>query len=253
MVKDGKILISEIFKSIDGEGFHSGQPTVFVRTFGCNLRCPWCDTKTTWTLQQHEKIYGRQPIWMTVEEIFDKVEELEKDFPFKSICLTGGEPLMEENKELMIELIKMFCRNDYAVNVETNGAVDYSDYVNLRNEDWACTMLHKDFYGNRAGLSLITDWKLPTSKMNDKMIESNLSILTENDLIKCVITDDPEDWKEFERICRSGTKAKLYLSPCFGQVTMSKIPEFVIAHPEYKITAQLQAHKFFWDPNKIGV
>ena len=111
----------------------------------------------------------------------------------------------------------------------------------------------QSIFCNREGLSLITDWKLPCSKMNKKMIESNLSILGELDVIKCVITDAPEDWEEFERICKSGTKAKLYLSPCFGEVTMSRIPEFVIAHPEYKITAQLQQHKFFWSPKEKDV
>ena len=253
MVREDKVAISEIFKSIDGEGFHSGQPTVFVRTFGCNLRCPWCDTKTTWTIQQHEKVYGRQPVWMTVEEIFNRVEELEKGFPFKSICLTGGEPLMEENKEFMFKLIKTFCENRYAVNVETDGAVDYSDYIELRQPGSVFEVKHLDEYGNRIGLSLITDWKLPASKMTSKMVESNLSILTKDDLIKCVITDDPEDWKEFERVCKSGTKAKLYLSPCFGEVTMNRIPKFVVSHPEYNITAQIQIHKIFWDPNKVGV
>lgn len=248
MVKNGKILISEIFKSIDGEGFHSGQPTVFIRTFGCNLRCPYCDTKTTWTEELHEDVYGRKPIWMSVEDIVSKVENLEKNFKYKSICLTGGEPLLEENKEFMLNLISAFIFLEYAVNVETNGAIDYSDYIKSRG-----TVKHLDSYGNRVGLSLITDWKLPSSRMTSKMIKSNLDILTEDDLIKCVISDDPRDWEEFEKICKSGTKAKLYLSPCFGKVTMNKIPEFITSHPEYNVTAQIQVHKIFWDPNKVGV
>ena len=249
MVKDNKLYVSEIFKSIDGEGFHAGQVTVFVRLFGCNLRCPWCDTKTTWTEQQHEKIYGRKPVWMTVQDIINEVERLEEGWPYKSICLTGGEPLMEENKELVTELIDRLIPLQYAINIETNGAIDYSYWLNEYARPWP-----SDVYGNRTGVSLITDWKLPSSKMNDKMIQSNLKILREYDLIKCVISDDPEDWKAFEeQVCKSGTRAKIYLSPCFGQVTMNKIPEFIIAHPEYNITAQLQQHKIFWNPNKVGV
>ena len=42
MVKNNKICVSEIFESIDGEGYHAGYPTVFFRTVGCNLRCSWC-------------------------------------------------------------------------------------------------------------------------------------------------------------------------------------------------------------------
>lgn len=249
MVKDNKLYVSEIFKSIDGEGFHAGQATVFVRLFGCNLRCPWCDTKTTWTEEQHEKIYGRKPIWMTVDEIVAKGEELEQGWPYKSICLTGGEPLMEENKELVTDLIDRFFNNGYAINVETNGAIDYKYWKESYPKPKSL-----DKYGNRFGVSLVTDWKLPSSKMNDKMISSNLAILDETDLIKCVISDDPEDWTAFEeQVCKSGTKAKIYLSPCFGQVTMSKIPEFVVAHPEYNICCQLQQHKVFYSPDTIGV
>lgn len=248
MVKDNKILISEIFKSIDGEGFHSGQPTVFIRTFGCNLRCPYCDTKTTWTEAEHTKTYGRGPVWMTVEEIITRVNELEEGFINKSVCVTGGEPLVEENKEFMKRLFDVLIDHDYAVNVETNGSVDYSDYILNRR-----SVINCDLYGNRIGLSLITDWKLPSSKMNKQMVESNLKILTQLDVIKMVVTDDEEDWKEVERVCKKAENAKIYLSPCFGQVEMNKIPEFVIAHPEYNITAQLQIHKFFWDPSKIGV
>ena len=80
-----------------------------------------------------------------------------------------------------------------------------------------------------------------------------IKVLTLFDIVKCVIIDDPEDWREFERVCKMTTNAKIYLSPCFGMVTMSKIPEYVIQHPEYKITAQIQAHKIFWPVNTRGV
>lgn len=251
MVRENKskgkkeIALLEIFTSIDGEAFHSGQPTVFVRTFGCNLRCSWCDTSECFDEEHFKKVYPNEELmWMTADEIFTKVLEMEKNWTYKSICLTGGEPLVEENKEFMTELISKFCDKGFAVNIETNGSIDYSYWRNkfpLPQEI--------DMYGNRCGVTLITDWKLPSSKMSKLMNWDNITkVLTHWDIIKCVISDDPADWEEFERICKSGTRAKIFVSPCFGQVTMKRIPEFVIAHPEYNITAQIQAHKVFWDP-----
>lgn len=247
MIRDNKIALVEIFKSIDGEAFHSGQPTVFVRTFGCCCRCSYCDSAYTFDEDKHFELYG-DLIWMTAKEIFDEVESLEKGFTHKSICLTGGEPLMEENKDFMLnDFIPLFIENGYAVNVETCGAVDYKDYKDKFGEP---SLL--DGYGNRKGMTLIADWKLPSSKMNKKMIASNLSLYSPNDIVKMVVSDDVEDWEEVTRVCEN-TKAKIFLSPVFDKVEMKKIPEYVMSHPQFNITAQLQIHKFFWEPEKIGV
>ena len=53
--------VNEIFYSIQGEGYHTGTPAVFVRFSGCNLKCPFCDT-------QHE-----DGILMSDEEILSEV------------------------------------------------------------------------------------------------------------------------------------------------------------------------------------
>ncbi len=260
--KVNEIAIVEIFKSIDGEGFHAGQATVFVRTLGCNLRCAWCDSAYTFSEEQFKEAYGKDIRWMTVEEIFEEVDKLEtytvklpggieeREWEYKSICLTGGEPLMEVNKEFVTELIHKFIDADYAVNVETNGSIDYKYW---RDEFPIPEEVRGDLYGNRVGMmSLITDWKLPHSKMNKLMNNANLiEVLTPFDLVKCVVSDDPEDWRELERLVKVCVNAKIYISPCFGEVTMSKLPEFVMNHPN--VVCQLQQHKIFWSPDTLGV
>src|SRR5438309_8611855 len=94
MPAHSKMVITEIFKSIQGEGTRAGLPCIFVRLTGCNLRCTWCDTAYAF----HG---GRK---MTVDEIVAKVNELagaredglgnRASVPL--VELTGGEPLLQQ-------------------------------------------------------------------------------------------------------------------------------------------------------------
>lgn len=225
MVENKKILVSEIFESIDGEGYHAGFPTVFFRTVGCNLRCSWCDSKYTFTAGEDSK-------WMSVKDAVDAVDA----FQLRHITITGGEPLLEENKEWMTEFIRVLLLSGYEVDVETNGSIDYSYWKEMFARD--------DFV-------IIADWKALSSKMNKFMLESNLAVLDKKDIIKIVVTDD--DFAEVEKILASNTEATVYISPVFGQVTMEKIPEFVLQHKHSNIRCQIQMHKIFWNPDKRGV
>lgn len=225
MVKDNKILVSEIFQSIDGEGYHAGYPTVFFRTIGCNLRCSWCDSAYTFNPDKNSKWYS----------VFDAVEKV-KSYGIKHITITGGEPLLEENKEWMTSFIEDLLMSDFEIDIETNGA------VNL-------------FYWKEkfqtSNVIFIMDWKAPASKMNGFMMENNLSYLDKGDIVKIVVTDS--DFEEVEKVLKIGTDADIYISPVFGQVTMSKIPEFVLEHKNENIRCQIQMHKIFWNPDKRGV
>ena len=80
------------------------------------------------------------------------------------------------------------------------------------------------------------------------MLKSNFDLYSEYDIIKMVISDNAEDWEELDKVVNSGTKASLYLSPCFGEVTLNRIPEYVIKHSDKNIKAQIQIHKIFWSP-----
>lgn len=225
MVEDGKILVSEIFESIDGEGYHAGFPSVFFRTVGCNLRCSWCDSKYTFNAEKDSK-------WMSVKEALKDVNA----FNLRHITITGGEPLLEENKEWMTNFVRVLLLSGYKIDVETNGSINYSY--------WKETFPSDNFI-------LIMDWKAPSSKMNKFMLESNLAILSQNDIIKIVVTD--EDFTEVEKILSLKTEATVYISPVFEQVTMKKIPEFVLKHKHSNVRCQIQLHKIFWDANERGV
>jgi len=98
--------ISEIFSSIQGEGLRQGEPTIFVRFAGCNLRCSFCDTRSAWR--------GGRPY--SAAQAAEKVRRLRERSPARWVCLTGGEPLLQDLKEL-VQLLK---RGKFKVQVETN-------------------------------------------------------------------------------------------------------------------------------------
>lgn len=252
MVKDNKLALINIFASINGEGYAAGKPTVFIRTMYCNLRCSYCDTRECWSEENFQQVYPDRAdyMWLTAEEIFNRVEELERNWLHKSICLTGGEPLMAKNKDFMIEqLLPLFVSAHYDVGVETDGGVDYTDYKKIFGDP-----VVDPATGAREGVTIIADYKLPHSKMNALMLKSNFALYSKYDLVKMVISDDPADWEALDWVVNeSNTKASIYISPCFGEVTMNKIPEYIMAHADKDIRAQLQIHKFFWPFNKRDV
>ena len=75
--------ISEIFHSVQGEGRYSGEPSVFVRTSGCNLRCWFCDTPyTSWNPE------GENRSW-------DSIVEDVLQYDCTHVVITGGEPMLQ--------------------------------------------------------------------------------------------------------------------------------------------------------------
>ena len=93
--------INEIFYSLQGEGFHTGTPAVFVRFYGCNLKCSFCDTR-------HE-----EGILMSDEEILQTISV----FPSNVIILTGGEPSLWIDQTF----IDLLHRAGKYICIETNG------------------------------------------------------------------------------------------------------------------------------------
>lgn len=93
--------VNEIFYSLQGEGFWTGTPMLFVRLSGCNLRCPFCDT-------DHSAF---------TEMSADEMVAAALPFSARRICLTGGEPSLQADDAL----IQAFHQAGFQVHIETNG------------------------------------------------------------------------------------------------------------------------------------
>ncbi len=104
--------INEIFYSLQGEGFYTGTPAVFLRFSGCNRACPFCDTDF------------RASVPMTATEIADACAV----YPARHLVATGGEPLMQ----LDAPLIAALKERGFYIQIETNGSLPVPDGI-----DWA--------------------------------------------------------------------------------------------------------------------
>lgn len=94
--------INEIFCSIQGEGHFTGKPAVFIRTSGCNLHCPFCDT------QHHD---GQE---LGIEAIVEKASR----FAPRHAIITGGEPSLQTELESLAEALH---QAGFYIQIETNG------------------------------------------------------------------------------------------------------------------------------------
>jgi len=104
--------ILEIYQSKQGEGIWTGQSSVFVRFFGCPLRCRFCDTAYA-RFNAEDSAIGAD---LAYEEVAGRVLLL--DLPH--VVLTGGEPMMAPE---IVELTKLLKDYDYQITIETSGII----------------------------------------------------------------------------------------------------------------------------------
>lgn len=121
-------LINDVFHTLQGEGFWTGRPAVFIRFAKCNLWngheedrhlaiCQFCDT---------DFVKGKRT---SIESLLDSIHLMQPDDGRRMVVLTGGEPLLQVNSEL----VRGLHTRGWYVAVETNGTID--DDLDL---DWVC-------------------------------------------------------------------------------------------------------------------
>lgn len=214
--------ISEIFVSLNGESRFAGLRTVFVRTFGCNIICNFCDS-----------VYAiRGDDWkeMSVDEIIQEVNK----FNCNRVTLTGGEPTLANG---VFDLLRKLVDLGYNIDIETNGAVDLEPFVYE--------------FDDAENLIYTMDWKCPGSGMHDRMIPENLALLGPDDVVKCVVSSI-EDIEEMLRI-KDLTRAQVYVSPVFGRIEPRTIAEYLINNEINDVVMQLQQHKYVFPIDMRGV
>jgi len=109
MPRPPTLKIIEMFASLQGEGLRQGQPTVFIRFSGCNLKCSFCDTRYAWN-------GGRE---LTPSQALQEIQKIRSRYPADWACLTGGEPLLQDVSGIVEDLRK----EGFKIQVETNATL----------------------------------------------------------------------------------------------------------------------------------
>ena len=179
--------VNEIFYSLQGEGSFTGTPMVFVRFSGCNRACSFCDT-------DFEKYAP-----LTAQEILAEVRR----YPAHRVVLTGGEPLLQTDAEL----INILHLAGYIIHIETNGTLPVPDGI-----DWVtCSP------------------KTPPLNIQPERVNE----------IKVVFTGQTEE--ELTALRRQFRNTALfYLQPCSGS-NIPQTVERVLSLPDWRLS--LQTHK----------
>jgi 7-carboxy-7-deazaguanine synthase len=222
------MVITEIFRSIQGESTYAGLPCIFVRLTGCNLRCTWCDT--TYAFHGGKK--------MSVDEVIARVNELAGG-QSAIVELTGGESLLQPEA---VPLAQRLLAASHTVLVETSGE---------RPIDALPREVVK-----------IVDVKCPDSGEGGTFRMENFDALDAKDEVKFVIASrrDYEFSREFTREHNLAQRVRQVLfSPVFAdpkgtwQGLDARLLAEWILEDRLPVRLGLQLHKFIWDPATQGV
>jgi 7-carboxy-7-deazaguanine synthase len=225
------MVITEIFKSIQGEGTRAGLPCIFVRLTGCNLRCTWCDTEYAF--------HGGTKY--SLDEVLDKVRSLagEGTCRISLVEITGGEPLLQPETPALAEKL---LAEGYTVMIETSG----ERFVGVLPRE----------------VIKIVDVKCPDSREFGTFDEANLSAVDRKDEIKFVIASrrDYDFARDFTARHRLAERVhEVLFSPVFTDpagrwpgLNARELAEWILADG-LPVRLGLQLHKFIWDPAMKGV
>jgi 7-carboxy-7-deazaguanine synthase len=213
----GRLLLHEVYRSVQGESTFAGLPCVFVRTAVCDSRCVWCDTPHAFT---------QGTLW-DPDTVLDRV----LSYRCPLVEITGGEPLLQDE---VLPLMTRLADQGLTVLLETSGAHDVSS-VDPR-------------------VHIILDLKCPDSGECAGNRWANLEVLKPTDQVKFVIASRRDfDWTA-EVVRQHGLDRRfvVLLSPAFNLVAPLDLATWLLDSGLH-VRMQLQLHKYIWDPKARGV
>lgn len=219
-MRNDSLRVADLFYSIQGEGSFAGEPAIFLRLQGCNLRCPWCDEPNALTFNSTPET--------PVDEVAKKIWQIRMETGCNYVVFTGGEPTAQ-GAALAALAEKLFDQElgPLRITVETNGTLPRP-----KNLPALVTLSPKTKPGG----------KPPHASMLESAYEVKLVIERDTD-----IEAEYQYYRENTHVGRMGElldRAWLYLMPedSVKDEVLSKITAFVLAHPK-EARVCLRQHK----------
>ena len=152
--------VVETFHSVQGEGAYTGVSAFFIRLGGCDVGCPWCDTKVSWNAKPHPK-----------RSILELVTEVKQAIPAIAI-ITGGEPLLHD----LTPLTTAIREQSIPVHLETSGSHPFSgtfDWVTFSPKQFKAP--HPSIYShvNELKVVVVNEYDLKWAEQQSKLVPGN--------------------------------------------------------------------------------
>lgn len=208
--------INEIYFSIQGESTHVGRPCIFVRLTECHLRCSYCDTEYAF--------------YEGDDQSLDSVIEKVKSYPCKLVEITGGEPLLQSEVNILMQKL---LDEGFEVLLETSGSISIKSVPKEVRK--------------------IVDFKCPSSAMMKANDYSIIEDLQSWDEIKFVIGNRKDfDWSVALVSKYNLTRWTVLFSPVWGEIEPATLVDW-INEAGISVRFQLQLHKIIWKDAERGV
>ena len=207
---EGRLRITEIFHSLQGETRSVGRPATFVRLTGCPLRCHYCDTAYAF--------HGGE--WQQIAGILEAVRAGGN----RLVVVTGGEPLAQAD---VLPLLTQLCDAGYEVFLETSGAFSVA--------------------GVDSRVVKVLDLKSPDSGECGRNLWENLPLLNPQDQIKFVLCSRADyDWAKDILVREAlAERCEILFSPSHGALALRDLAEWILAD-HLPVRLQIQLHKLIW-------
>jgi len=163
--------INEMFQTLQGEGYFTGLPAIFIRLQGCPVGCPWCDTQHTW-----DKLADRE---VSLFSVLAKTKESDKwaassaedllaiiarqGYQARHVVITGGEPCIHD----LVPLTQQLIAQGFSCQIETSGTHE----VRCTPETWVTVSPKVNMRGGYdvlgQALARANEIKHPVGRMRD--------------------------------------------------------------------------------------